>query len=82
MLLSQLTRLTLRWPQAVETGSDDALEVAEDRLVEYLVSAGNSESQIDLWLSYSAVMMAHDGETIESVMETEVIMAKMQERIR
>ena len=82
MRLSQITRLTLQWLQAVEAGSDEDLDDAEGLLIEHLAVAGNAPDQVDHWLSYSAEMTASEGETIESVMETEVILARMQERIR
>ena len=70
--VSRLTRLTLRW---LENGN-------RTELVEYLETNGNSQSQIDHWLSYAAEMSALEVETLDSVIETEAILARMQERIK
>ena len=82
MNLSQTTRLTLQWLQAVEVGSDETLDDAEELLIEHLEKSGNTQDQVRQWLDYSTMLMAYEDETIESVMETEVILARMQERIR
>ena len=82
MRLSQITRLTLQWLQAVESDSDEDLDNPEGLLVEHLAVAGNAPDQVDHWLNYSAEMTAFEDETIEAVMETEVILARIQERIR
>ena len=78
MHLSQLSLLTLEWHETVEHGSDELFQAARDRLIEHLVSAGNTPEQVQHWLDYSVEMSAHEEETIESVMETEVILARMQ----
>jgi len=46
-----------------------------------LKATGNSQAQIEYWLSYAAEMSALEDETLESVIETEAIMARMQGRI-
>jgi len=46
-----------------------------------LKASGNSQDQIEYWLSYAAEMSALEDETLESVIETEVIMAGKQDRI-
>ena len=73
--LSLFTRLTLRWTEA---GDYDAAITAKDDLVGYLEDAGNSQDQVDYWLSYSSEMTALEGETLAVVIETEAIMARMQ----
>ena len=82
MQFSQITQLTLQWLQAVEAGSDEDLDDAEGLLIEHLAVAGNTQDQVRDWLNYGATLIAYEDETIESVMETEVILARMQERIR
>lgn len=74
-LLSQLTRLTLRW---IEAGDYDTAIAAKDNLVKYLEAAGNSQDQVDHLLSYSSEMTALEGEAPAAVIETEAIMARMQ----
>ena len=81
MYLSQITLLSLQWFESVETGSYESLATARDRLIEYLVSVGNTPEQVDYWMGYSVVMKAFEEETIESVMKTEVIIARMQGQI-
>lgn len=51
-------------------------------LIEYLKAAGNTQAKIDHWISYAAEMTAMNDETPGSVIESEVIMVRMQERIR
>ena len=77
MKLSQMTLLTLQWLEAIESASGEDLEVTRTRLVENLMSAGNTPDQVQHWLSYSAEMAAYEDETIESVMETEVILNQL-----
>ena len=57
-------------------------EEARDHLVDFLQSVGNTEEQIDYWLSYSVELTAFEDETLESVIETEIILARLLEQIR
>jgi hypothetical protein len=74
----QLARLTLRWLEAPDREVDI---VTSKDLVKYLESAGNSQAQIDYWFDYSSNMSAVERETLTEVIETEAILAKMQEQI-
>ena len=82
MHMSSLTLLTPSWIETVESGSDEAFHAARDKLIEHLISVGNTSDQIQHWLDYSVDMKAYEEETIESVMEIEVALATMQQRIR
>jgi hypothetical protein len=70
--LSRITQFTLRW---LEGGDKKAL-------IEYMDSVGNSQAQIGHWLGYAAEMSALEDESLESVIETEAILARMQRRIK
>jgi hypothetical protein len=82
MHLSELAKLTLEWLETVEHGSDELFQATQDRLIEYLLSTGNSHDQVQHWMDYSVEMQAYEDETIESVMETEVAIARAMGRIR
>ena len=73
--LSRITRLTLRWIEAPDYETDIA---ASNELTSYLEDSGNTQEQIDYWFSYSSNMMALEGETLASIIETEAILARMQ----
>jgi hypothetical protein len=76
--LSRITRLTLRWLEAPDR--DTAIATMQD-LVDYMKGASNTQEQVDYWMDYSSNMSAVDGETLAEVIETEAILAKMQEQI-
>ena len=73
--LSQLMRLTLHW---IEAGDYDTAIAAKHDLVRFLEGAGDSQDQVDHWLSFSSEMTALEGETLAAVIEVEAIMARMQ----
>jgi hypothetical protein len=75
---SKIVTLTLRRLAAVETDNLDDFQFEEDRLMSYMKSSGSSDKQIEYWLSYSSEMSALPGESIGEIIETEVILEKLQ----
>ena len=66
MRTSPITRLTLRWLDS----ADDAVASATAReLVDHLGVAGNTQDQINYWVSYAPEMSAGPGETLAEVIE-------------
>jgi hypothetical protein len=79
MEIFQTTRLTLRWSEIADL---EAATVARHDLAKYLEPGGNTQGQIDHWLSYAPDMTALQGETLAEVIETEASKAKIQDRVR
>jgi hypothetical protein len=71
-----------RWTSDPETADNETAISSRHDLIGYMESIGNTRDQIDHWLRYSAEMSALEGETPESVIETEAILKRMQGRIR
>ena len=78
MNISPVTRLTARW---LDTADHQIAIAARHDLVKHLKSPGNTQDQIDHWLSYAPEMTAREGETPAEVIETEAH-ARMQGQIR
>ena len=70
--------MTLRWIEAGDHDTAIAAIAAKHDLVRFLEGAGNSQDQVDHWLSYSSEMAALEGETLAAVIEVEAIMGRMQ----
>ena len=78
MQLIRLTELTVRW---LATDYEAVARDAAHGLVAHLEGTGNTIGQIEHWMNYAAEITAIEDETLELVIETEAIMARMQGRI-
>ena len=76
MNISPVTRLTARW---LDTADHQIAIAARHDLVKHLKSPGNTQDQIDQWLSYAPEMTTLEGETPAEVIETEASMPECRD---